>query len=121
MNWPLCLRTAVGDIWADCVKECMGEKSGTVGLAVEGQGHGESLSGSTTDDQPNEETNLLPSAAADDDCFAPLIDFPLDIIRPVEHLGEGIFGEVPLSLSLSLSLSLLYFGPAKRGLTVALA
>ena len=75
----------------------MGEKSGIAGQ-LEVEGLVESLSGSTTDDQPNEETNLLPSAARDDDCFAPVTDFPADITRPVENLGEAIFGEVPLFL-----------------------
>ena len=87
----------------DCVNEsCVGEKpgGGSAGLLVEGRG--ESLSGSTTDDQPTDETNLLPSAAAaDDDCFIPVVDFPLDIIRPVENLGQGLFGEVPFRLTLS--------------------
>jgi len=63
---------------------------------LEVEGGGESLSGSTTDDLPNDETNLLPTSAPDNDCVH---EFPLDIIRPVDNLGEGIFGEVSQTLS----------------------
>ena len=76
----------------DCVKEThVREKSGTVSQL---KGRGESVSSSMTDDQPTEETNLLLSAPRDDDCLTPVNHFPRDIIKPVENLGEGIFGEV---------------------------
>jgi len=81
----------------------------SVGGGHSGCGGGESsLSGSTTDDQPSEETNLLPSAAVDDDCLTPVVDFPLDIVRPVEKLGHGIFGEVERIFYLSAQIQYMH-------------
>jgi len=77
---------------ADCAKEtCVREKPGTVDQL---EGRGESVSSSVTDDQPGEETNLLPTARRDDDCLTPVNNFPREVLKPLENLGEGIFGEV---------------------------
>jgi len=45
-------------------------------------------------EEPSEETNLLLTAPRDDDCLTPVNSFPRDIVKPVENLGEGIFGQV---------------------------
>jgi len=77
---------------ADCSKETyVREKSRTVDQL---EGRVESVSSSMTDDQPTEETNLLLTARRDDDCLTPVNNFPRDVLKPVENLGEGIFGEV---------------------------
>jgi len=91
------LDDAIDNILTDCVKETyVREKSGGPVSQVKGRGRGESASSSVTDDRPSEETNLLLTAARDDDCLIPVSSFPRDILKPVETLGEGIFGEVTM-------------------------
>jgi len=68
-------------------------------------GRGESVSSSITDDL-SEETNLLLNAPRDDDCLTPISNFPRDVVRLVENLGEGIFGEVSVFLHYIPTLSL---------------
>jgi len=87
-----CQMFPLATLCTDCAKEtCVREKSGTVDQL---EGRGESVSSSVTDDQPSEETNLLLTVRTDDDCLTPVNNFPREVLKPLENLGEGIFGEV---------------------------
>jgi len=77
--------------------DCSGQKSGTAGQReVERRAAGDSLSGSLTSDQRSDEADLLPR---EHDYTMPVDEIAHDLINPVENLGEGIFGEVCMSLS----------------------
>jgi len=84
---------------ADCVNEARaGERSGegAVSSCQLAEGHGGSLSSSVTDETQSEETNLLLTAVRDDDCslLTPVSYLPRDVVRCVDMLGDGLFGEV---------------------------